>query len=133
LRRRGRKRPAEAEFLLKQVAEVFTSKKKVPGARLAAKELGICLASFYKYADGINIPDMDVLRAAKEKWGIKWTYLDPSEIIRVTKTKSPEQLVLSFLNSIREDDIEIVEVTPEGKSILQISLKIRFPAWTSSK
>jgi hypothetical protein len=72
-----------------------------------------------------------VLRAATENWGTKWTYLDPREIIRQKKLKSPEQLVLSFLDSVREDDIEIVEVASEGKGMLQVSLKIRFPAWSS--
>ena len=124
--------PSDAQFLLKQVAEVFTKRKNEPGgAKKAAKQLGICLASFYKYANGLNVPDMDVLRAAKEEWGVKWTYLDPSEIVRPTKAKSPQQLVLSFLNTVSEEDIEIVEVESEGKSSLQISLKIRFPAWTS--
>lgn len=129
--RRGRKRPADAEFLLKQVAEVFSKRKNEPGgAKKAAKELGICLASFYKYANGLNVPDMDVLKAAKDRWGVKWTYLDPSEIIRPSKVKSPQQLVLSFLNAISEDDIEIIEVEPGDKSTLRISLKIRFPAWS---
>lgn len=128
----GRKRPADAEFLLKQVADVFTKKKSEPGgAKKAAKQLGICLASFYKYAKGINVPDIDVLRAATENWGTKWTYLDPREVIRQKKVKSSEQLVLSFLDSVKEDDIEIVEVASEGKGMLQVSLKIRFPAWSS--
>lgn len=110
---------------------MFSAKKKEPGgAKKAAKQLGICLASFYKYAKGLNVPDMDVLRAVSEKWGVKWTCLDPSEIIRPSKVKSPQQLVLSFLNTISEDDIEIIEVEPGDKSTLQISLKIRFPAWT---
>jgi len=131
LRQKGRKRPADAEFLLKQVAEVFSKKKAEPGgAREAAKQLGVCLSSFYKYAAGINVPDMDVLRAAKEKWGVRWKYLDPSEVVRTSKVPSAEQLVLSFLSAVREEDIKIIEVTPEGRGILQISLKIRFPAWT---
>lgn len=129
--RKGRKRPADAELLLKQVAEVFSKKKEeLGGARKAARQLGVCLSSFYKYAAGINIPDMDVLRAAKEKWGVRWTYLDPSEVIRPSKVKSAEQLVLAFLSAVRQQDIKILEVTPEGRGILQISLEIRFPGWS---
>ena len=129
--RKGRKRPADAELLLKQVAEVFSKKKEeLGGARKAARQLGVCLSSFYKYAAGINIPDMDVLRAAKEKWGVRWTYLDPSEVIRSSRVKSAEQLVLAFLSAVRQQDIKILEVTPEGRGILQISLEIRFPAWS---
>lgn len=129
--RKGRKRPADAELLLKQVAEVFSKKKEeLGGATKAAKQLGVCLSSFYKYAAGINIPDIDVLRAAKEKWGVRWTYLDPSEVIRPSQVKSAEQLVLAFLSAVRQQDIKILEVTPEGRGILQISLEIRFPAWS---
>jgi hypothetical protein len=128
LRRRGRKRPPDAEFLLKQVVEVFKEKMGKLGAEGAAKELGVCRASFYKYVAGENIPDMAVLLAAKEKWGVKWKYLDPSEVLRPLKAKSAEQLVFSFLSAMGEEDIEVVEVGPEGTNVLRVSLKIRIPA-----
>jgi hypothetical protein len=52
-----------------QVARVFTAKRKEKGgAKRAAKELGISLASFYKYASGDDLPRMEVLRAAQTKW-----------------------------------------------------------------
>ncbi len=127
--RKGRKRPADAELLLKQVASEFRKKKEeLHSAKRAAKELGVCPASFYKYMAGENVPDMDVLRAATDKWGIKWKHLDPSEVLRPLKMKTAEQLVFSFLNALHEEDIEVVEVGPEGNSVLHISLKIRFPA-----
>ncbi len=98
------------------------------GAERAAKELGVCLASFYKYVAKKNVPDMDVLRTAKEKWGVKWKYLDPSEVLRPLKVKTPEQLIFSFLKAMNEEDIEIVEVAPKGTSALQVVLKIRIPS-----
>ena len=127
MRKKGRKRPADAELLLSQVSEAFKAKQDQLGAKRAAKELGVCLSSFYKYVAGENVPDMDVLRAATDKWGIKWRYLDPSEVLRPLKLKTSKQLVFSFLDALREEDIEIVEVGPEGSSVLHILFKIRFP------
>jgi hypothetical protein len=129
LKRRGRKRPADAELLLNQVSEVFTAKKNELGIDKARKDVNVCRASFYKYMAGENVPDMDVLRAAKEKWGIKWKHLDPSEVLRPMKVKTAKQLVFSFLSQIEEDDIEIVNVAPDGASVLQVVMKIRFPAY----
>jgi len=103
------------------------------GAERAARELEVCLASFYKYVAKKNVPDMDVLRTAAEKWGVKWKYLDPSEIVRPVKMKSPEQLVFSFLSTMDEDDVKVVEVVPEGKNALQVVLKLRFPAGASKR
>jgi hypothetical protein len=124
---KGRKRPAGAKHLLAQVSKVFKAKKDAVGAKKAAEQLGICLASFYKYVNGENVPDIDVLRAATDKWGIKWEYLDPYEILSRKKMKTPEQMVFSFLAAMKEDDIEVIEVSPDG-STLQIVFKIKIPA-----
>lgn len=80
---------------------------------------------------GQNVPDMDVLRRATEKWGIKWKYLDPSEVLRPLKIKSAEQLIFSFLNTMEEEDVQVIEVAPDGASVLQVVLKIRIPSSTS--
>ena len=129
LKRKGRKRPVDAELLLRQVASAFTQKKEELGSvRRAAKELQVCVSSFYKYMAGQNVPDMDVLRRATEKWEIKWKYLDPSEVLRPLKMKSTEQLVFSFLSSMDEEDVQVVEVAPDGTSVLQVILKIRIPS-----
>jgi hypothetical protein len=131
VRRKGRKRPADAEFLLEQVAEKFGKKKEELGsAKEAADELGVCLSSFYKYLKKQNVPDMRVLQAAAEKWKIKWTHLDPSEILRPRKMDTAEQLVFSFLKKMSEDDIEVVQVSPDGRSVLQVVLKIHIPSGT---
>lgn len=131
MRKKGRKRPADAEFLLEQVKEKFGAKKEELGAARAAKELGVCLASFYKYLKKENVPDMRVLQAAAEVWHIRWKHFDPSEVLRPRKVETPEQLVFSFLEAMDEEDIEVVEVTPEGMSVLQVVLKIRIPAGSS--
>ena len=132
--RKGRKRPADAEFLLAQVASAFAKKKEELGSvERAARQLGVCVSSFYKYLAGENIPDMDVLRRASEKWGIKWKHLDPTEVLRPLKMRSSEQLVFSFLRAMEEEDIEVAEVTPEGASVLQVVLKIHIPSGTPKR
>lgn len=111
---------------MKQVSEVFSKKRDQLGAKKAAKQIGVSLASFYKYISKENLPDMEVLLRAKKEWRIKWDYLDPSEVLRQREV-SATQLVFSFLEALDEDDIKVVEVTPDGTSVLQISFKIKFP------
>jgi hypothetical protein len=127
MRLKGRKRPADAELLLSQVSEVFKAKKEALGARRAADQLDICVASLYKYIRRENVPDIDVLRAATDKWGIKWKHLDPYEILSRRKVKTAQQMVFSYLSAMKEDDIEVVEVAPDGTTVLQIVLKIKIP------
>ncbi len=109
------------------MASEFRKKKEELGsAKKAARELGVCPASFYKYMAGENVPDMDVLRAATDKWGVKWKHLDPSEVLRPLKMRTAEQLVFTFLNAVEEDDIEVVEVGAGKNSSLRVTLNIRF-------
>jgi hypothetical protein len=128
--KRGRKRPADAECVIKQAMEVFAQKRREFGnsAKLAAKDLGISLASFYNYVNGKTVPDMDVLKKASEKWGTKWKYIDTSEILPKLKIREPEQFVFSFLDALRESDVEIVRIGPKGHKTLQVTLNIRFTA-----
>jgi hypothetical protein len=126
--RRGRKRPADAELLLGQVRQVFAEKKADLGAKKAAKQLGVKLSSFYNYVNGDTLPDMDVLRRANEVWDIKWKHLDFSEILAKRKVQSPQQLVFAFLELLRAEDIEVVNVGPKAKNVLQVTLNIRFSA-----
>jgi hypothetical protein len=134
VRQKGRKRPADAEFLLEQVATEFAKQKERLGsAKKAADELDVCVSSFYKYLNKENVPDMHVLEAATKKWHIKWKHLDPSEVLRSRKVETAEQLVFSFLKVMDEEDIQVVEVTPDGMSVLQVVLKIRIPSGTSKR
>jgi hypothetical protein len=110
------------------VRRVFKEKKDEGQAKQAAKDLNISLASFYKYAAGDDLPRMEVLREAQDKWeGVKWDLIDVSEITRKRKIASPEQYVLSFLREVREEDVKIAKIGPKGERILQVLLNIRFP------
>jgi hypothetical protein len=121
---RGKRTPGE-EQLLKQVKEVFSKKKTDPGgAKKAAKELNICLASFYKYAAGTDLPRTEVLRDANKKWGVKWDLVDVSEVIRTQKIRTIQQLEFSFLHALREEDVEIIQIGPVGQTMLEVKLRI---------
>jgi hypothetical protein len=125
----GRRRPADAEFVLQHVKREFAKKKKKLGARRAAAELGVGVASFYNYLNGTTIPDIDVLRRAKEAWKVRWPKLmDPGDVLPRPKAQTPEQYVLSFLDAIGKDDVQIVEIGPKGYKTLQVTLNIRFSA-----
>jgi hypothetical protein len=129
MKKRGRRHTPGEEHLMEQVAKVFTAKKdQEGGARKAASDLGISLASFYKYAAGQDLPRMEVLRDAQEKWkGVKWDLIDVSQITKKKKITSPEQYVLSFLQEVRTQDVEIAKIGPKGERVLQVLLNIRFP------
>jgi hypothetical protein len=114
--------------LLKQVHDVFDAqRKKKDGAREAVKDLRICRASFYKYARGEDLPRVEVLKAVEEKWGVKWELIDLSQMTEQKKVSSPEQYVLSFLEEVRNEDVQIKKIGPKGEKVLQVTLNIRFP------
>ena len=124
----GRKRSPDAELLLAQIKDEFGEQKVKLGARRAARELGVCLASFYNYVNGVDLPGMEVLRTANQRWGIKWKLIDPSDILPKRKVKSPEQYVFSFLDALREQDVKVVRIGPKAYNVLEVTLKIRFSA-----
>lgn len=120
-------------LLMNQVAAEFTKKWKELGtAKKAAKELGINFKSFYKYAAGTDLPRVEVLRTANVKWGIKWDLIDTSALFRAAKPISAEQMLLPLIRSVREEDVEVIEVVPAGDSSLRVILRIKFAAENSS-
>lgn len=69
-----------------------------------------------------------MLFAAQEKWkGVKWDLIDVSRIAQKKEVSSPKQYVLSFLQEVRTEDVEIAKIGPKGERVLQVLLKIRFP------
>lgn len=128
MKKRGPRHTYAEKLLMKQVAEEFKKKWKEKGtAKRAAEELGVNLKSFYKYAEGSDLPRVEVLRAAQDKWKIKWDLIDTSELSKASlKPVSAEQLLLPLIRSIREEDVEIIEVAASGDSSLRVMLKIRF-------
>jgi len=118
---------------MKQVAAVFTRKWSELGtATKAAKELGVNPKSFYKYAHGDDLPRVEVLMAAQDKWKIKWDLEGSSVLFRKLKPKVTEQMLLPLIQSVRQEDIEI-EILPGTESSLQVRLKINFSMESSAK
>lgn len=122
------------KLLMKQVAVEFTKKRKELGSgKKAAKELGVNPKSFYNYAAGTDLPRVEVLRAAHKKWGIEWNLIDTSALFRAAKPISAEQLVLPLIRSVREEDVEVIEVATASDSSLRVMLKIRFGTHSPTK
>ncbi len=108
---------------------MFGQKKEELGAKRAAADLDVSVGAFYKYLNGENVPDVEVLRRAKREWDIKWPKLmDPSDILPTARARTAEQYVFSFLDALQKTDIEIVDIEPKGYTSLQVTLKIRFTA-----
>jgi hypothetical protein len=130
LKTRGRKHSPGERNLLRQVKSEFTKLKDRFGAREAARQLRVSLPSFYNYAAGKDLPRVEVLRDVQERWGVEWEYLDPSEILFARRFKSAEQLLLPYIQSVEEEDVEIVEVGAGRDSCLHVKLRIKFPSST---
>lgn len=127
MKRRGAKHTPGELHLLRQVKKVFSEKRDKKLVKAVMDELKICRASFYKYARGEDLPRMEVLRAAKEKWKVDWELIDVSQITETKPIESPEQYVLSFLQEVRNEDVQITKIGPKGERVLQVTLNIRFP------
>jgi len=128
VKKRGPRHTYAEKLLMKQVAEEFKKKWKEKGnAREAAEELGVNLKSFYKYAEGTDLPRVEVLKAAQDKWKIKWDLIDTSALTKASvKPVSAEQLLLPLIRSIQEEDVEIIKVATTSDSSLRVMLEIRF-------
>jgi hypothetical protein len=128
LKTRGRRHSPGEKRLMQQVAEEFGKKKKELGAKEAAKALNVCLASFYNYLAGTDLPRIETLDDAREKWGIKWDLIDTEEMLRKKRVDSAEQFVFSFIDAVRKEDVEVSRVGPQGSTVLEVRFRIRFPA-----
>jgi hypothetical protein len=128
MKRRGAEHTYAEKQLMSQVASEFEKKKKELGARRAAAELRVSLPSFYNYVAGTDLPRMEVLRRAHQKWQIHWKHIDSSQFVLNMKIESPEQYALPFLDAVKERDVTVARIEREGKNILRVGFKIRFSA-----
>src|SRR5271170_1557076 len=113
-RKRGRKtrpRTTAEKLLMAEVSEKFGEQKKTVGARAAARDLKVSLASFYNYVNKRDLPSFEVLKRAHDLWKQDFTYIDfwsTSRTPSPSEKDQPRQYVLPFIKSIRENDIEVV-------------------------
>jgi hypothetical protein len=78
---------------------------------------------------GDDLPRVEILRDVQKKWKITWNLIDPSEMLKTKRIVSEKQLVFSFLEALRKENVEITKIGPEGEtSVLQVTMKIRFTA-----
>ena len=99
----------------------------------AAKELGVCTASMYNYLAKTDLAGVAVLRRAHNKWKLNFKYadydLDDAFFEKIPEGRGPvseEQIPLPFIEALRTDDIEILQVTPRKPSAVEVRLLIRF-------
>lgn len=116
-----------------EISKRFKGKARVAQA---AKGLGVSRASMYNYIGRRDVPGLDVLQTAHEKWGLDFEYGDlklNAEFFRRHKaerspseTRQAHQYVLPFLEGLREEDIEVIEVSPRKPSSVEVRLRIKF-------
>lgn len=130
--RRGRgKRPRTTaeKLLMGEVSQKFSAKKKSMGARAAARELKVSVASFYNYIRKTDLPSFEVLKRAHDVWNENFTHIDFASASRTwspSEESQPRQYILPFIKAIREDDIEVVCAKAVKPDSLLLTLKIRF-------
>ena len=98
MKKRGRRHTPGEEHLMRAGCQGVYGKDRTEkgGARKAASDLGnqSCVVLQICLQDK-DLPRMEVLRHAQEKWkGVKWDLIDVSQITKKKKITSPEQYVL---------------------------------------
>ena len=101
--------------------------------RAMARELGVSRASLYNYLNKDDLPRMEILRRGHKKWGWELKYrnypLDDSVFETLPKETPPpleSQIPLPFIEGLRNEDIEVLAVTPRKPNAVEVSLRIRF-------
>ncbi len=98
-------------------------------AETAAKKLKVSRASFYNYLNQNDLPRFEILKRAHDLWGIKFKYVDfgaQRKSSSPSETDQPRQYVLPFIESVRENDIEIIQAKPVKPDTLQLTVNIKF-------
>jgi len=94
-----------------------------------AKELRVSRASLYNYRKEEDLASFDVLKRAHEKLGFSFSYTDFKVTPRSKqgiKNRSELQQVLPFLESVHQDDIQVVGKKTVGRDTLELTVQIRF-------
>ncbi|MBZ5511925.1 MAG: helix-turn-helix domain-containing protein [Acidobacteriia bacterium] len=146
MKRRGRKPKPHTDKDIRLMSDVSKQLTEQIGKRFsgkaikfqAAQELGVSRAALYNYIRKIDVPGMDVLERLNQKWGLEFAYgvlkLD-TEFFRAQRESRPpatdtrstaQQYVLPFIEGLREQDIEVLQVTPHKPSSVDVRLRIRF-------
>ncbi len=135
-RKRGRRPYTVADQRLKaEVSDKFGRYIVANGLskKAAARQLGVCPASFYNYLAKEDLPGIAVLRRAHKKWKLNFKYanydLDDAFFDKLPEERGPvreTQISLPFIEALGTEDIEILEVIPKKPNAVELRLKIRF-------
>ena len=112
-----------------EVSEKFGGKKEAIGAKAAARDLKVSLASFYNYINKDDLPTFDVLKRAHDLWNENFTYIDFGSTSRtpsLSKEDQPRQYVLPFISGVRQSDIQVIRAKAVKPDSLLVTLKIKF-------
>jgi len=99
----------------------------------AAAKLGVSRASFYNYLAKKDLPRPEVLRRAHRLWRLNFSYgtypLDDQYFDRLSTEPGPVkeiQIPLPFIESLRNEDIVVLKVSPRKPNAVEVKLLITF-------
>jgi len=132
-RKRGRKKRARTtaeKLLMGEFSDKLRGKVGQPGwsAKRTARELDVCLASFYNYRNRKDLPSYEVLKRSHDLWGWTFKYVDFADrhAKAPTELEQPRQYVLPFIENVHESDIQVIRAKPVKPDMLELTVQIRF-------
>jgi hypothetical protein len=134
LKKSGRKlrpRTTAEKLLMAEMSTQLYAKMKKEGwnKKKAARELGVCLASLYNYLNQNDLASYDIFKKTHDAWKFQFKHLDFGAKQRATPALQEEyarQYVLPFIESVRENDIEVVRAKSVKSDTLQLTINIKF-------
>lgn len=130
--RKSRPRTTAEKLLMAEMSQQLYAKMRTErwDKKRAAKELGVSLASFYNYLNQDDLPNYEIFKKAHDIWEFKFQYMDfggkRAASRSITPAEFTRQTVLPFIESVRENDIEIIKAKPVSSDILQLTINIKF-------
>lgn len=97
--------------------------------KTAARELGVCLASFYNYLNQDDLASYDIFKKTHDAWMFQFKHMgfgDNQGAAPALQEEYARQYVLPFIESVRENDIEVVKAKSVKSDTLQLTINIKF-------
>ncbi len=109
--------------------EELIGKRKWKNVDEAAGKLRISRAALYNYIGKRDLASFELLKRVHDEWGVDFTYLNfgaPAKKRYPSEADEPRQYVLPFIESVRQDDIQIIRAKPVRPDTLELVVRIRF-------
>lgn len=129
--RKKRARTFAEKLLMSELSDQLYGKMKSEGwdKKRLARELGVCLATAYNYLNQDDLAGHGIFRKTHEDWDFQFRYLDfgdrPASLPRAEELRS-RQYVMQFLESVRENDVEVIKTKPVKSDTLQLTIQVKF-------